>query len=153
MAANTDQMSEDDNALLNKIIMYDHVQENATEFAEDNALIDNIIKCGDISDDINGLYEDNVLILGDSILKEVAHIRNAQVRAYRGDTLEDLTYHMKHDFENENLLGGKRIIVIHAGTNDIYTLSVEEMIADLTTLVETIIEKSEMDHPFENQEI
>ena len=119
-------------------------QHNVTEHEEDNALIDSIITCEDISQEINGLYDDNVLILGDSILKEVAHIRNAQVRAYRGDTLEDLKHHMEHDSKNENLLGGKRIIVIHAGTNDLYTLSVEDMISDLTDLTTTIIDQREM---------
>ena len=59
-----------------------------------------------------------------------------------GDTLEDLRFHMLHD--HDNLLENKRIVLIHAGTNDLFTLNtIEEMMEDLTALVDTIREKME----------
>ena len=63
------------------------------------------------------LYIDNVLIIVDSILKEVGHVRNAQVRAYRGDTIEDLKNHIKTD--EEQPMANKKVAVIHAGINDL----------------------------------
>ena len=79
--------------------------------------------------------EDNVLVIGDSVLKEVGHIRNALVRSFRGDTIQDLNNHLRHD---DDLLKGKKIVVIHAGTNDLYNCTVAEMIDDLSQLVDTI---------------
>lgn len=90
------------------------------------------------------LYIDNVLIIGDSILKEVGHVRNAQVRAYRGDTLEDLKNHIKTD--EEQLMANKKVAVIHAGTNDLYNSTVEEMLEDMETLINEIKEKNEYCH-------
>ena len=81
-----------------------------------------------------------MLVIGDSILKEVGHIRNAIVRSFRGDTLEDLNNHLQED--KEKLLVGKSIVLIHAGTNDLYSLTIEEMLEDLERLVNTIV-----DHP------
>ena len=85
------------------------------------------------------LYTDNVLVIGDSILKEVGHIRNAIVRAYRGDTIEDIKNHILHG--QEDLLNNKRIVAIHVGTNDLYSLTVEEMLEDLEALVKAITNK------------
>lgn len=87
------------------------------------------------------LYIDNVLIIGDSILKETSHIRNAQIRAYRGDTLEDLNNHIKAN--KELLMDNKQVVVIHAGTNDLYNSTVEEMLDDLANLIQSIREKNE----------
>ena len=46
--------------------------------------------------------DDNILIIGDSVLKEVGHIRNATVRSFRGDTFQDLNNHLR--FEENHLL-------------------------------------------------
>ena len=90
------------------------------------------------------LYIDNVLIIGDSILKETAHVRNAQIRAYRGDTLEDLNNHIKEN--KELLMDNKKVAVIHAGTNDLYNSTVEEMLDDLENLILSIREKNKYCH-------
>ena len=118
------------------------IMEIDTDVTEDNNLIRNIITYNRSENEIENpeLYEDNVLIIGDSILKQVGHVRNAVVRSYRGDTIEDLNHHLQND--GEQLLYNKKIIVIHAGTNDLYSLTIEEMLEDLETLVKTILEKS-----------
>ena len=54
--------------------------------------------------------EDNVLVIGDIVLKEIGHIRNALVRSFRGDTIQDLNNHLLYD--DEALLKGKKIVVI-----------------------------------------
>jgi len=79
---------------------------------------------------------DHIVVIGDSMIKYVGHIRNTQVRAYRGDTLEDLGNHVKN--KRANYLKGKKIVVIHAGTNDLKFLTIEEMLIDLKILMDEI---------------
>ena len=84
--------------------------------------------------------EDHVAIVGDSILQKVDSIRNAIVRSYRGDTLEDIRNHMVASHYTEYI--GKKIVIVHAGTNDIEYLTVDQMIADLKSIVDAIREEN-----------
>lgn len=79
---------------------------------------------------------DHISVIGDSIMKRVGHIRNTMVRAYRGDRLEDLKNHVKYG--NANYLKNKRIILVHAGTNDLDTTHIPEMLIDVKDLMDEI---------------
>lgn len=80
--------------------------------------------------------QDEILIFGDSMIQHVENIQNACVRSYRGDNLEDLGNHLKYD--RIPLIYGKKVIWVHAGTNDILFLLVEEMLEDLYILLQNI---------------
>lgn len=80
---------------------------------------------------------DYAVVLGDSIVKQVKNIRGAYVRSFRGDTIEDIKNHITCS-GGRGMLMYKRMIFLHVGTNDLYTLSVEQMVDELKSLVQSI---------------
>lgn len=76
---------------------------------------------------------DEFLIIGDSMIQKVCNMPNTFVRSYRGDTYEDLANHIHWNLIPS--IHGKRVIFIHAGTNDVYTLTILEMLQDLRRLL------------------
>lgn len=81
---------------------------------------------------------DEILIIGDSMIQNVSCILS--LGAYRGDTLKDIGNHLK--FDMIPAIYDKQVIYVHAGTNDILTLTVAEMMEDLHTLFERIRERN-----------
>ena len=75
---------------------------------------------------MNESEPDQFVVIGDSIIHNAGNMGNVLVISYRGDTLEDLGNHVKHN--NVPWILGKAGIIIHSGTNDLYTRSVEEML-------------------------
>lgn len=80
--------------------------------------------------------QDEILILGDSMIQNVQSINNTFVRSYRGDTLEDITNHLRHD--KIPAIYDKRIVLLHVGTNDLYSLEIAEMVDDFKALLDQI---------------
>lgn len=75
--------------------------------------------------------------IGDSILKKCGNIRGVHVLAHRGDTIDDLRHHVMYGYDSR-IVRNKKIIFLHAGTNDIINSTVEEMIGDVTRLVRAV---------------
>lgn len=83
----------------------------------------------------NPSYEqDSVAIIGDSILQGIGCIRNAAVRSYRGDNLEDLAKHVRAG--RMTCIYGMKAIIVHAGTNDLYNSTTEQILQDVRRLFE-----------------
>lgn len=80
---------------------------------------------------------DHVAVIGDSMLQHVGHIRNTIVRAYRDDTIENIKNHVAAGYCNEEIIN-KSAIILHVGTNDLYTRTIPQMIQDLVDLIEAI---------------
>lgn len=90
-----------------------------------------------LSSDIdNDGEQDTVAIVGDSILQGVHSIRNAIVRSYRGDTIEDITNHVKAG--RANSIFNKKVVILHVGTNDVCTLEITQMLQDLKCLIQEV---------------
>lgn len=79
---------------------------------------------------------DIVLILGDSIIQKCKYVKMAKIRSFRGDTIEDMNNHFKNGEILE--LSTAKIIVLHVGTNDVWKLTVDEMLEDVQALINTI---------------
>lgn len=73
----------------------------------------------------------------DSILKKCGNIRGTHVLSHRGDTIEDLKYHVMYGYDSR-IIRDKKIVFIHVGTNDILYATVEEMVEDVKRLVRAI---------------
>lgn len=81
-------------------------------------------------------HDDQILVLGDSMLRGVNPMRNTKIRCLRGDTIEDLYHHVRRGHISDLLC--KKIVCIHAGTNDLFTATVDEMVQDMKALIEEI---------------
>lgn len=75
--------------------------------------------------------------IGDSILKKCGNIRGTHVLAHRGDTIEDLKYHVMYGYDSR-IIRNKKIVFIHVGTNDILSATIEEMVDDVIKLVRAV---------------
>lgn len=80
---------------------------------------------------------DIALVIGDSIIKKVKKIRGAEIQSLRGCSIEDLKNFMLHGM-GRKWLNHKQIVVIHVGTNDLFTLTPEQIFDDLKRLVQEI---------------
>lgn len=83
------------------------------------------------------IEEDTIEIIGDSIIKNVADVHHAIVRSYCGDTIEDICNHVITSGRATQIYH-KKAIIIHAGTNDIHSMDVQEMLQDLKNLIDAI---------------
>lgn len=79
---------------------------------------------------------DKILVVGDSMIQKVQNIPDTIVRSYRGDNIEDLTNHLRWDVMPT--IYDKDIILVHVGTNDVYTSTLEQMMKEMKLLTDWI---------------
>ena len=85
--------------------------------------------------------KDKYLLLGDSIVKNVDNLKNTLVISYPGATISKMLVLIRHGKVPE--IANKSIILLHFGTNDINSVSYDDMMYQTHQLVRLVQTKSD----------